>query len=716
MFEAPRQIRSAVVGTGNLAVGIAPLSQIDLQKIWSAIWRGRATILLTTVAAFALAVLFVVLTPHQFTAVTQILIDPTDLRAVGTEATPLSQMSDAALLQVESQVRVLTSDTVLRRVVEAEGLDHDPEFARGPSIVSVLLGKDAIPGGSALAALNELKRRVVVKRAERTFVVDVDVTSRDPMKAVRLANAVAQAYLAEQTQVRSDAARQVSQSLSARLKELKERVRDSEQQVESYKARNNLVASNGQLVTEQQLTELSNQLGAARAHTAEAKARLDQVEQVQRRKDETGAFPEAIQSPTITALRSQYAEIMRREAEQMTTLGARHPAVIEIEAQAERLRGVIADEVSRIALSARGEYETAKSSEQTLADNLDTLKHTALASNEAMVGLRELERDVQASRSVYESFLVRARETGEQEQLDTKNIRVLSKADLPQRRSSPPPSLLIAMAALMLGAATGTGIVLVRPPAQDGLQRLNASEAFRKIVASVTMGLWPASPASAIPVLAVLPGADVSFGLNATGDPTSSYGKEIRKIYDEVRASHTTSGNPSVLVVAADDEDDTATVALALAALAAATQRVLLIDADLQRRTLSAIDAETSGAGLVDVAVGRRQLADAVTLDRDTNINLLAFVAPASRRDRRIDDADVRRAFDQTKRFDMVIVAAMDASGDPSLRFFAGMVDHIVLVARADGHDENSAAQFMSRLGLDARKVRGAVLTGAATA
>ena len=244
---------------------------------------------------------------------------------------------------------------------------------------------------------------------------------------------------------------------------------------------------------------------------------------MQRRKDETGAFPEAIQSPTITALRSQYAEIMRREAEQMTTLGARHPAVLEIEAQAERLRGVIDDEVNRIALSARAEYESAKSSEQTLADNLDTLKHSAIASNEAMVGLRELERDVQASRSIYEAFLVRARETGEQEQLDTKNIRVLSKADLPQRRSSPPPSLLIAMAALMLGAATGTGIVLVRPPAQDGLPRLNASAAFAQNCRQRDDGTLAGLPASAIPVLAVLPGADVSFGLNAVGDPTSSY-------------------------------------------------------------------------------------------------------------------------------------------------------------------------------------------------
>ena len=90
---------------------------------------------------------------------------------------------------------------------------------------------------------------------------------------------------------------------------------------------------------------------------------------------------------------------------------------------------------------------------------------------------------------------------------------------------------------------------------------------------------------------------------------------------------------------------------------------------------------------MVDVAVGRRGLSDAIKIDRDTNINLIAFVAPESRRDRRIYDADIKRAFEQTKRYDLVIVAAMDQA-DPSLRFFAGLVDHIVLVAVADGFDE----------------------------
>jgi uncharacterized protein involved in exopolysaccharide biosynthesis/Mrp family chromosome partitioning ATPase len=710
MFETPRQIRTAVVGDGNYTVAPAPLAQIDFSKIGSVLWRGRITILLATLAALALAVVYIALAPREYTAVTQILIDPSDLRAVGTDTQP-AQVNDAALLQVESQVSVLTSDAVLRRVVASEGLDRDPEFVRGPSLLGVLLGRNDLPGGRSLAALNELKRRVRVKRDERTYVIEVDVTSRDPNKAVSIANAVTQAYLAEQTHVRADASRQVSQSLTSPLKELKDSVREAEDQVEDYKQRNNLLAANGQLVTDQQLTDMDNQLSAAHTRTAEAKARLEQVEQVQRSKDENGAFPAALQSPTITALRGQYAEVMRREAEQMASLRALHPAVIDIQAQAERLRRMIDAEIDRAAVAARTEYESAKSSEGMLTANFATLKETAMGNGEAMVGLRELERDAQASRDIYQAFLVRARETGALEQVDTKNIRVLSKADLPQKRTSPPPSLLVALGAMMPGAAAGTGIVLVRPAANSRAPRRASRGAWHKAVGA--LGLRPRA-ATGVQVLAVLPPADVSFALETVDDAASPFGKEMRKVYDEVRASHASRGNPSVLVLAADDADDTAMVALTLAAVAAGTQRVLLIDADLRRRTLAALDAEESDAGLVDVAVGRRGLSDAVKIDRDTNINLIAFVAPGSRRDRRIYDADIKRAFELTRRYDLVIVAALDHA-DPSLPFFAGLVDHIVLVAGADGFDETSAERFIARAGLDAGKVRGAVLTGFTT-
>jgi uncharacterized protein involved in exopolysaccharide biosynthesis/Mrp family chromosome partitioning ATPase len=710
MFEASSHMPSAVASRRDLSPGFAALPAIDVKKIWSVLWRGKITIVLSTVAAVGLAALFVLMVPHRYTATTQILIDPTDLRAMQNDVATTIPQSDAAVLQVESQARVIASDNVLRRVVISEGLDQDPEFMRGAMAQKY----------GPLAALSELSKHVQVKRSERTYVVDISVTSENPAKAARIANAIAQAYLTEQTEVRSNSARQISQALTARLKELQGRVRDAEQKVEAYKASHNIVGANGELVNEQQLSALNAQLSTVRARTSEAKARLDQVESVLHTKSPIGAFPEAVQSPTISLLRSQYAEIMRRDAEQKSSLGERHPAVIEIEAQGARLQKLIEDEVNRIAQSDRADYERAKADEEMLSRQVDALKNTAVSTNESLVGLRELERDVQASRTVYESFLVRSRETGEQEQVDTKNIRIISKADLPMYRSSPPPSLILGLAAMLLGFASGVGIVIMQGSGDDPAPRpAETPSRFGRLTAAARK-LWatpePADAAAAIPVLATLPNADVAFGLDAVDDPHSRFAREIQKVYAAVRAHHKKPGNPSVLVIAADDEDDTVSVALTLAAAVAATQRVLLIDADFKRRTLLALDADEGEAGLVDVAVGRRELSDVIVRDRDTNVNLVSFVAPNSRRDRRISDADIREAFDKTKRFDMVIVAAVDVSRDPSARFFAGLVDHIVLVARADDRDEDAAALLVARLGLDAKKIRGTVLTGVAAA
>ena len=413
-------------------------------------------------------------------------------------------------------------------------------------------------------------------------------------------------------------------------------MREAEERVEAFKARNNILGASGQLVNEQQLSELNNQLGAARARTAQAKARLEEVERLQRTKGDVGAFPEAVQSPTITALRSQYAEIMRREAEQMTSLGARHPAVIEIQAQADRLRRMIEEEVNRTALSARSEYESAHANEEMLARNLEALKHNAVITNEAMVTLRELERDVQASRAVYEAFLVRARETGEQERLDTKNIRVISRADLPLHRSFPPSNLILAVARIALGIGAGIAIIILRPPREETAARRGrrAQPGGRSRPESPPDRSRRAGAASRSGARGIAGRRRAASAWALWTSQNRAFARDIRKIYEAVRTSHNKRGNPSLLVVAADEDDDTAAVALNLAAVAAATQRVLLIDADLERRTLSAVDADQSEAGLVDVAVGRRCLSDVVVRDRETNINLLPFVAPNSRRDR----------------------------------------------------------------------------------
>jgi Mrp family chromosome partitioning ATPase len=251
----------------------------------------------------------------------------------------------------------------------------------------------------------------------------------------------------------------------------------------------------------------------------------------------------------------------------------------------------------------------------------------------------------------------------------------------------------------------------------NGIASRSPGGASPRRIFSVTPELGPAEAAAlspGVPVLATVPAIDAAMDAEAFEEPNARFAAGMRKVYDAVRASHRTRGNPSILIAASHDDNDSAAVALTLAALAAAKRRVLLIDADLQRRTLSAIDADRSEAGLVDVAVGRRLLSDVVVRDRGTNISLIPFVSPNSRRDRSIEDADLRAAFAQTKHFDVVIVAAMDASRDPAARFFAGLVDHIVVVTKADEAGHDALGKIVASLGLDARKVRGAVLTGEA--
>ena len=108
-----------------------PRRRSTFGRFCSPCWRRQGDDFWTIVASLLIAFLLVLIVPHRYTAVTQILIDPTDLRAIGNELAPANQADDANVFQVESQVRVLTSDSVLRRVVKAEGLDKDQELPAG---------------------------------------------------------------------------------------------------------------------------------------------------------------------------------------------------------------------------------------------------------------------------------------------------------------------------------------------------------------------------------------------------------------------------------------------------------------------------------------------------------------------------------------------------------------------------------------------------------
>jgi Mrp family chromosome partitioning ATPase len=210
-------------------------------------------------------------------------------------------------------------------------------------------------------------------------------------------------------------------------------------------------------------------------------------------------------------------------------------------------------------------------------------------------------------------------------------------------------------------------------------------------------------------LLATLPDLSAADPLQALEDPTSRAAVELRRLHDALRSGHRWTGQ-SILFAAAQRAGENRTIALNLALLAAANHKVLLIDGDIQRRTLTTILPDRFDSGLIDVASGQKALSQLIVHDARTNLNLLAFVGSRVGGLRGLHDLDIKSAFEQAKGFDLVIIPVAIDEGDPVGRFFAGLADQIVVVVKA-GRAGKRELEFIRRRIASPEKIKGAVLT-----
>ncbi|WP_375157323.1 exopolysaccharide transport family protein [Bradyrhizobium sp. RDT46] len=490
------------------------------------LWRRKVAIAAAALLGATLAVTIGKSLTPRYTATAQLYVDPRELQLVDRELTPRAQDVSGMSMVVESQARLITANSVLLKVIEQAGLDKDPEFGGGDgrSLMSSLLGliglQSRAPSAAAntevqLAALEALNRHITIRKTEKSFIVDIEVWSTDPAKAAMLANTLTNAYLAESRNSQASAARRATSDLSGRLKELRERLRNAETALATYKAQNNFVGTQDALISDQQLSASNQRLSAARAATMDAQARLDQIEASRRTAADAGAIPEALQSPTIANLRAQYADARKKYAEQAGELGPRHPALRQTEKQVEDLKRTISEEIDRFAQAAKNDLTRARDYEASLNRALEAQKRQSVQLSQAAVRLRELEREADASRDVYQSFLKRSRETEEQESLNTSAARVIGEATVPQRRSFPPAMSLFAMIGFIFGAlAASSWFVAVEllsagatapMPAPARRERKPAPETTRAPEPSRALEASRSEPSSRAPEIAQIP-------------------------------------------------------------------------------------------------------------------------------------------------------------------------------------------------------------------
>ncbi|MEZ5818899.1 MAG: exopolysaccharide transport family protein [Hyphomicrobiaceae bacterium] len=670
-----------------------------------ALWRRKTMVLLAGLLAALAAGVFALAMPRSYTSSAQLLIDPRGLKVVEKDIAPQAREPDLSVSIIESEMRILGSDLVLRRVIDKLGLAAPSADVARPSalpaiVVTLLeqvgrmrdglkqmLGRTSTSMSPEQQALVQLQRAIRISRQPNTYVIDVAVTTKDRELSAKIANSLAAQYISARFDGRAAASKKAAEAIDGRLDELRDQVRAADEAVERYKQQHGLASASGRLLTEQRMAELSTQLQSARAETVREQTRFDEVTAARRSRSASGGGLDTLQSPTLERLRSTQAQVRQREASLSATLLPSHPLVRQARQEVRSVERSIDQELGRIADTARTALVRARSTEQALERQLAELKQTAGRDHAALVEMRELERVAEANRTVYQSFLVRARELTEQQRIDP-NLAVMLASAVPAREASGPGLVPLVAAAGIAGLGLGAALALRRDFRDP---RLSSQLQIGSLFAPEATHVFPIKAARRVGFGGGV-GSSPDRALYFLAPVGSATAQASDTLFRAIGGSSHRSGPQLFVVTAGESYQGKSTVALNLAAAAARTgDAVLLVDADRDGRIATG-DAEAGEKqGVAEVVKGTISAESAIVTRAEPAVDFM----PAGR----LGEARMSRAcLDRLSetllapldRYDVIVVDAAVAGRDRLTLALAGRADACLLVAQSGSANKAS--------------------------
>jgi uncharacterized protein involved in exopolysaccharide biosynthesis len=440
---------------------------INLSDIASALSRKRWWVIVPTVVAFVGALIFVNVVKPRYTAEARVILENQEnylTRAdKGDRNDPLAPDAEA----VGSQIQVVTSRDLARRVIKTLNLQGNPEFdplAEGVGPLTralVLLGliRDPTRLSPEDRIMESYFDRLSVYSPTKTRILIIEFTSRDPDLAARAANAIASAYIDMQQEAKREQAHAVAKSLARLISDLQTRVAEADARAEEFRAKMGLlVGSNNSTVATQQLGDLNKELSTSRVAQADAEAKAKLLREMLR-KNRVGEIPDVSNNELIRRIAEQRVSIAAQLALESHTLLSQHPRIKELRAELVKLDSEWRREADRTARTLENEAQIAGSRVENLKRVLEEQKKVAGAAGADEVRLRELERVARLLKEQLESDTAKyqealARETIKESPADA---RIVQRALAPQTPSFPkrlPITIFATLAVFVLSAGS----------------------------------------------------------------------------------------------------------------------------------------------------------------------------------------------------------------------------------------------------------------------
>ena len=680
---------------------------IDLDRIAGIIRRQWKVVLAITLVGAIGGFTYLWFATPFYSATAEVLIDQSDagLTAQFTGNTDPSQ-TDAAIM---SQVELLSSPNVAGEAVDQLQLDKNAAFmASGKTLKSQILGlfkplmspfqrKRPVPAGQAAPppttprdqAVDIVQGNTEVQRVRGTYLLQITYANPDPVLAAKIANAVAEGYLADQLNSKYDATRQASDWLQQRIAELSRQSMAADVAVQNFRAANNLETANGQLITDQQVAQLNTNLVSAQNATAAAKAKVDQINTILAANDPNALVTAALDSPLINSLREHYLDTAKRENEFAALVGDNHVQTQKLKQEMDEYQRQIREELSRIASGYQSDYEVAQAHEKSAREALTQATQKGPASNDTLAKLNGLESQAASLKSLYQLFLQNYQATNQRSSFPIAGARIVAPATVPSSPSSPVAFLVIG-ACTFLGGLLGVGVAGLR---EFGDRFVRTVDHLRGEIGLEYLGM--------IPLLHISDRSRRGKGTlvpNQAADLTDS----IFRYAVEHKRSHFTETLRSAKVATdlalADErskvlglismvpEEGKTTLCYNLASLIAMSgAKTLVIDADLRRPTLSKTVAPHCRAGLVEAVLRQVSLEAAIFTDPAIGLDVL----PISLSTAALSSADLlgSAAFagllqEARRRYDYVILDLPPVAAVVDARAVSPQIDAFVLVVQ----------------------------------
>ncbi|TGQ53760.1 chain-length determining protein [Mesorhizobium sp. M1C.F.Ca.ET.193.01.1.1] len=441
---------------------------VDLRQLFASLARNWLRIVFVTLVVTGLAFAFAWLATPQYKAVAKLEIGPREsvfTRPAGTSNDDKPATDGEA---VATEVQIISSPDILKKVAADLNLEKLPEFdealkmsALSRALVLVGLKSDPFDIPPEERVLNAMHDKLNVYGVEKSRVIAVEFSSRDPKLAAQVADAIAQAYLASKGNAKKESNTAATGFLGPEITDLQNRVKEAEAKVAAYRAQSDLLmGGNNSVLATQQLSELSTELSRVRANRAAAEATADSVRKALQSGGTLDSVPEVLSSELIQRLLERQVELRANIADLSTTLLDNHPRIRALKSQLADLDGQIRNEGQKILKGLATQAQTAKAREDQLVAEVNTLKAASARAGEQQVELDALQRDANAQRQQLESYMASYREATSRADRNYLPVdaRLLSKVQVPTEPYFPKigPITGAAAAASLLLMAIGT--------------------------------------------------------------------------------------------------------------------------------------------------------------------------------------------------------------------------------------------------------------------